>query len=223
MKISNKRDLDPIGRTEKKPFGIQHNPLDYYTPNYLSPDRMSSYSYQYSLALETGACTFLNIGSANSILKYLLEKNDVHVIDLDLDWNTKPNVSAALPFLPFSDKSIDVVMCFQILEHLPLIMFGATIKELKRVAKEFILLSLPDQTITNSQRLKYFIYKTFNRPVEWNIYKLRQIDTEHFWEIGHSNISDFAIVNMIKNENLEIIKDFRNQNNRFHHFFVVKV
>jgi hypothetical protein len=212
---------EPIGRTADKPFGIQRDPYSYYGSDYLSPERLSSYGYQFRLAIETNSRSFLNVGSANFILKQLLEKQKRSVLDLDLDFLTKPDIIGALPFLPFPDKSLDVVMCFQMLEHLPFILLGSCIKEIKRIAKEYILLSLPDRTRSKSQIAKYFIYRILKHPSYWRMYQLLPTSKEHFWEIGHSNITEDTLLCVIRNEGVEVVKHFRNPYNAYHHFFIL--
>lgn len=213
----------PVGRTENEPFGIQKKPLDYLQPSYLTPKRMSSYGYQYKLAIETNARSFLNIGSPNSVLKHLLELQNLHVIDLDIDYNTKPDVNAALPHLPFFNKSIEVVMCFQVLEHMPFDMLASSLLELKRVTEKFILLSLPDRTTTKREKIKYQVYKIFKHPFEWDKYKPIPIDPEHFWEIGQGNITESMVLEVIRQNHLNVSSHFRNVLSLYHHFFVIKL
>jgi hypothetical protein len=212
---------EPINRTAGKPFGIQRDPYSYFGTDYLSPERLSSYGYQFRLAIETNSRSFLNVGSANLILKQLLEKQNRRVLDLDLDFLTKPDIIGALPFLPFPDKSIDVVMCFQMLEHLPFNILGSCMKEIKRIAKEYILLSLPDRTRSKSQIAKYFIYRNLKHPLSWRKYQLIPISKEHFWEIGHSTITEDTLLRVMGNEGLQLVKHFRNPYNSYHHFFIL--
>jgi len=223
MNDSIPKNNEPIGRTADKPFGIQHDPYSYFGPHYLSPKRLSSYGYQFKLAMETNSKSFLNVGSANFILKQLLEKQNRSVLDLDIDFLTKPDIIGALPFLPFPDKSLDVVMCFQMLEHLPFNNLGSCIKEIKRIAKEYILLSLPDRTRSKSQIAMYFIYRILKHPLYWRKYQLIPIFKEHFWEIGHSNITEDTLLCVIRKEGLEVVKHFRNPYYSYHHFFVLAV
>jgi 2-polyprenyl-3-methyl-5-hydroxy-6-metoxy-1,4-benzoquinol methylase len=59
--------------------------------------------------------------------------------------------------LPFKDNSFDLVVCFEVLEHVPNYM--GLIKELKRVSKKYVLITVPNEPyfrIANFLRLKYF-------------------------------------------------------------------
>jgi SAM-dependent methyltransferase len=52
-------------------------------------------------------------------------------------------VCASSERLPFSDSSFDLVLCCEVLEHLPDEMFRHTLDELRRVARKYILISVP--------------------------------------------------------------------------------
>jgi hypothetical protein len=45
--------------------------------------------------------------------------------------------------LPFSDRSFDLVLCCEVLEHLDHQLFVATIAELMRVTRQYVLISVP--------------------------------------------------------------------------------
>ena len=221
--MRDKYDIhNPINRSDENPFSIQHDPTDYYHPNYINPLRMSSYSYQYRLALTSGGNSFLNIGSANDVLRSLLIKQKKTVINLDLDLHTHPDVTAIFPYLPFKSSSFDVVLCFQTLEHLPFSMINSCFRELRRISKNNIIISVPDMSLSKREMIKYLIYKILNHPREWKKYKSRKIDKEHFWEIGDGVINFKSLLSAIEGERLEITNHFRNRINSYHHFFVLK-
>jgi len=50
---------------------------------------------------------------------------------------------ASSEHLPFPDESFDLVLCCEVLEHLPDKMFRRTLAELDRVSRQYILLSVP--------------------------------------------------------------------------------
>lgn len=209
----------PISRTEVDPYGIQHDPLDYSSPSYLHPARMSSYGYQYKLAMGTGGNSFINVGSGNHLLKYLLTTQKKSVIDFDLDFKTQPDVAGVFPYLPFRDKLFDIALCFQTLEHFPLSMFRSNLSELIRISSK-VIISIPDITRSKSEKLKNEFYRQMGFPKEWSVYRDRSIDQEHFWEIGDGSITTQTILNLIDEENLKIAQHFRNKLNPYHHFFI---
>lgn len=215
--------INPIKRTEKNPYGVQKKPLGYYEIDYLKPNRMSSYGHQIKLAIETNGISFLNIGSGNSILKFILSKHDKYIIDLDLDFFTNPTVTARLPELPFPNSVFDVVMCYQVLEHIPFNLFSLFIKECVRISSSAIIISLPDISISKEEMVKNQIFKVIKHPREWKAYTPRTIDPEHFWEIGHGNVQIQNVIAALTQERLSIQKHYRNDLNPYHHFFVLQV
>lgn len=222
MQKNKSLSCDPINRTKDNPFGIQKSYLEYYEPGYLKPNRMSSYGYQYKLAMEANSDTYLNVGSANDLLNYLLLKQGKFIVDLDIDKETRPRVTAKIPDLPFSSKSFDVVMCFQVLEHMPFSFISQSLKELNRIACRQIILSLPDITQSKKGKFKYRFFSLFKRPRKWQIYKPRSIDPEHFWEIGAGDINLDMVISCFQKENLTIFNHFRNELYPYHHFFVLE-
>lgn len=61
-----------------------------------------------------------------------------------LDYVETPKVQGTLENLPFADKSFDIVICCEVLEHLPYTIYKKAVKEIERVSKEYILISVPN-------------------------------------------------------------------------------
>jgi SAM-dependent methyltransferase len=63
---------------------------------------------------------------------------------------TRAKVLASSDKLPFRDRSFDLVLCSEVLEHLPEPVLLATLQELERIAHAYILISVPyRQTLTS--------------------------------------------------------------------------
>ena len=52
-------------------------------------------------------------------------------------------VCASLESLPFPDRSFDLLLCCEVLEHLPDEMFEKGLQELARIARKYVLISVP--------------------------------------------------------------------------------
>lgn len=60
-----------------------------------------------------------------------------------LDSVEAPVVTSALPLLPFADESFDLVLCLQVLEHIPESDFADALRELERAARHHIIVGVP--------------------------------------------------------------------------------
>jgi SAM-dependent methyltransferase len=211
----------PINRSEEEPFGIQAPSTQYSSPNYLTPRRLSSIGYQYELAVNTRGQKFLDVGSGNGILSWLLQNNGTEVVSIDHNPGVKPNLVCVLPHLPIKSNAVDVSLCFQVLEHLPYKFLGPSMMELARVSKSNVVISVPDQTEVPSYKQQFAreIYQTFHLPLRWKP-PSRRTDPEHFWEIGVDGIFVEDIIKISEMCQLTMIKHFRNTLFDYHHFFV---
>lgn len=56
-----------------------------------------------------------------------------------------PKIKGRIENIPFPDNSFDIVLCSEVLEHLPNTIYEKALKELQRVAKKYILISVPNE------------------------------------------------------------------------------
>jgi len=89
----------------------------------------------------------LDAGCGNGVLTNLLQDMDVSVgMDRSfaaLRWVKAPGVQGDLGALPFVDGSFDAVVSTEVIEHLPVHLFAQGIAELVRVARCYVLISVP--------------------------------------------------------------------------------
>lgn len=65
-----------------------------------------------------------------------------------------PKIQGNINKLPFEDKSYDLVLFCEVLEHLPYSIYKKSIKEIERVAKEYIIISVPNNENINISKVK---------------------------------------------------------------------
>ena len=199
----------------------------YLAPSYLNPKRLSSFGYQFQLAFETGGRSFLEIGPGSNFLTDLLAQIGGLVTTLDIDVTTIPSVVGTMPFLPFKNSTFDVVMAFQVLEHLPFEQFAPSIAEMTRVSSQWVLISLPDRAALNEetpreatlrQRLnpKRLLTPLIKKPSE------SPIDPSHAWEIGVGGIDIDSIEKAIASCGCRLERHFLNECWGWHHFFELR-
>lgn len=93
--------------------------------------------------------TILDAGCGNGAITNELG-NFYAIVGLDLspaalEHVQTPKILGSVSSLPFSDKSFDLCMCNEVLEHLHQAELAEAISELKRVATRYVLLSVPNQ------------------------------------------------------------------------------
>jgi len=200
-------------------LGVQVDSSLYTTVGYCLPGRFAAYAYQIKEILDCGAKTVLEIGPGNGVVTYVLRKAGIHVDTLDHDPTLKPDFVASVLDLPFQPNSYDAVMCCQVLEHLPWEHFSKAMQNISVIAKNTIVISLPQ----NSRRffVEFKLPKIRRRLWELDI-PIKNIpmefNGEHYWEIG-KGASENDVLSVFKRINLNVLSSYKVPEFRSHHFF----
>lgn len=196
----------------------------YFNPKYDSKERWISYWYQINEVLITNPSSVLEIGVGNKLVSDYLSKVGIKLTTCDFDKNLKPDFVADVRNLPFKNNKFDTVLCAEVLEHLPFDDFTKALKEIKRVSKKNIVLTLPHFSLTNvyigAKIIPFIPKKEFTIKIDYPFQ--HQFTGEHYWEIGKKSFSLAKIKSEIKNSGILIKKSYYPKENPYHHFFVLK-
>jgi len=92
----------------------------------------------------------LDIGCGDGRITNALAATGADVVGVDLSLEAlryvqASKVLASVDALPFRNASFDIVLCTELLEHLPFTVYHKALSEVARVSRNYILVSVPDK------------------------------------------------------------------------------
>ena len=194
----------------------------YAFEKYLGSDRWGSYWYQLRTVLSLAPESVLEIGAGDHVFgNYLRTNTSVAYQSCDIAEDLHPDIVGSVDALPLSDSAVDVVVAFEVLEHLPFERFDAALCELKRVAKRAVVLSLPHYG--PSIRFSFKIPFLGEQRFAWKIphHPVHVFNGQHYWEIGKKGY-ELPVVRTALQKHFRIEQEFVPYENQYHHFFVLR-
>lgn len=200
----------------------------HYGIKYDSLERFSSYYTQLKLVSELSPKSVIEVGIGNGLVSDYLKKS-YKVTTCDFDHRLNPDiifdVSAGSYHNIFHDPS-DVVLCCQVLEHLPYDKFRKCLINLSSMSNKYVIISLPYCSSGIELNLKFPFIKKFTGKERLDLFL--RIPTpiqlkpglEHYWEIGRPGYP----IRRIRKDLLryfDIVKEVRPTLNYNHHFFIL--
>jgi len=157
--------------------------------------------YYHQAELVYSNCTrdqkILEIGIGTGLLSDLLKKRGWDLITLDIDEEKRPDIVGNAVDFDYLANSIDVVLAFEIFEHIPYSTFEKVVQKLAEAKVQAVYFSLP----WNERELLDFSFKMpkLNRK-NWRLSLGRGeiATTAHFWELSKrgKNISRKKLVSL---------------------------
>jgi SAM-dependent methyltransferase len=200
-----------------------------YGQSYLRNGRMFSFAHQVEEVLAFEPRRVLEIGPGPGVVTHALRTCGVEVLTLDIEPSLKPDILASVTEIPLSDNDVDVILCCQMLEHLPFERFIPALKELRRVARTGGVISLPDITPG------YFVRASLPiiHRVTWSASRTKRNPPAvppngryegdgHFWEIGVEGTQPEQVREAIQQSGWTISRESRVCEFVFHHFFMMR-
>ncbi|MDR1199765.1 MAG: class I SAM-dependent methyltransferase [Prevotellaceae bacterium] len=165
---------------------VQVEENHYNFQSYTDLPRWTSYWHQIKETLAFAPKTVLVIGVGDNIIGTLLTAQGIRVYTFDFDKNLHPDFEGDVTNIDtiLGDKRFDVILCCQVLEHLPRDRFEDVLRQLSQHAGN-VIISLPDSAIKYKFEIKLPVVKTIkiNMYIH-NFFKKHKFDGEHYWEIG---------------------------------------
>lgn len=194
--------------------------------NHLTYDhkaRWLSYWYQLRLVLESNPKKVLEVGLGNGLTTNYLRNQGVEISTLDIDVSLNPDLVGSITKIPLPDSSVDCVLAAEVLEHIPFNEVEIALKEMRRVSRGAVVISVPDSRRT----ILYFGLKLPMLPrldIFWKMQSCKEhkFDGQHYWEMGKKGYEYKKIEKVIKDSGFAIQKHFVPFDCPTKHFFVLK-
>lgn len=204
----------------------------HYDETYYERRRLYSVAVQAEVLRELRPASVVEIGPGMGVFAAMFRQlSGATVVTMDIDPTLGPDVIGSVFEMPFGDGAFDAAACFQMLEHLPFERFGPALREMRRVARIGLALSLPDCSYALTMRMgvrnprKDGVVAAWTvQPASWALRKLKQVPNSagHYWEIGRRGTPLSVVRQAIREAGWRVEKEFRTAENAYHRFFVLK-
>ena len=191
---------------------------------YLSRERWISFWYQIMEVCETSSKHVLEIGPGPGIVSLILRRMGISVTTIDIDERLKPRVVGDITKLPLDDHSFDAVLVAEVLEHIPFAEVPMALRELSRVARQTIIVTLPHYSVfAPSIALKLFPFiPRFSKVFPLSLPVRHRFDGQHYWEIGKWGTPLSMVKHtLVMHTEFGMKKEYLIEENPFHHVFVL--
>ncbi len=212
---------------EPTEFNAQVSKERYYK-TYDNLKRFIAYFYQVDLTRKLRPKTVLEIGIGNKTVSNYLRAYGFDVTTCDFDKDLEPDYVADIRELPFDDNSYDVVLAYEILEHLPWDDVDKALGELHRVTKKYVNVSVPYSAISFELIFTFpLIDKILKRDSINLVLRIPQFFreirfiSEHYWAIGRKNYPIGKVRKLLRRR-FKILKEVRPVLSFRHHFFTLE-
>ncbi len=203
---------------------LQVQPGHYFNSSYDTKERFISYWHQINEIMLLKPRSVLEVGVGNGFLSNYLKIRTINITTLDIEYRLKPDIAGSILDMPIKAQSFNIVVAYEILEHIPYNNFVKALKELSRVSQKYIVISLPDITtvyrfnieLPRIRPIKKLIPHPFPRATN------HIFDKQHYWEIGKVDYPLDRIKGDMRRIGLNIIKTYRIFEYYYHRFFILE-
>ena len=201
----------------------QTNKSHYNFEQYAFEGRFVSYYWQLKEVLALKPKSVLEVGVGDKVFGNFIKNNtDVSYTSVDVAGDLYPDVVGNILELPFADQSFDVVCAFEVLEHLPFEQCDHAIRELCRVARTHVVISVPHFGPMLSLSFKIPFLPQVRLAVKIPFSRKHVFNGQHYWELGKRGYP-VSLMRDTLSAHGKLMGDFVPFGSPYHHFFIIKV
>lgn len=215
-----------MDRHAKKMYDPQET-IERYKNNAFDPLRIESITEQLRQICYSSYTNILEIGIAGGFIRHCFKLfPQISHTTIDIAEDLSPDYVGSVTNMPFEDNQFDLAVCGEVLEHLPFTEFLPALKEIRRVTRHKVIMSLPDKTrhfgiAVCLARFGWFRFE-WNPPRRRNTRKEFEFNGEHYWEIGCKGTLSKDVVKKIRGAGFKIEKQYRLWKHAWHRFFILR-
>ena len=199
----------------------------YFNKKYLNLERFISYYYQIDLirqTLDSGRILF--IGPGDGLVVDYLSKNNKYIVETyDIDDSLNPDIVGDIRNIDLEESSYDLVVAFEVLEHIEYENFAPVLEKLKKISKGNVMISIPNRVSSFEFIFKFpFVRSLFKRnnvggsldiPLRFPGFEK---SGQHYWEVDIWKYRIRKVRSDIR-KHFKIVKEKHPILNRYHIFF----
>ncbi len=194
----------------------------YNFQKYCYPDRWGSYYYQIKEIFASNPESVLEVGAGDETVKSYIQKAlQCKYTTVDIADDLKPDIIAPIHTIPVPDNSFDTVCVFEVLEHIPFENVETALIELKRIAKNIVLISVPHFGPAVKFNIKIPFFPEFRGAFKIAFPKKHAFNGQHYWELGKKGFSPRMFKSLLS-KHFKVTRDFVPYENQYHHFYILE-
>lgn len=199
---------------------VERGHYDFRKYGHLS--RWVSYYHQLDEVLAIQPENVLEVGVGDKVFgSYLKNNTNVEYRSLDIAEDLDPDVLGSVEEIPLPDGSFDVVVAFEVLEHLPFERFEAALKEIARVSRTHVIISLPHFGPPLKLGFKVPFVREIEVACKVPFAKKHEFNGQHYWEIGKRGYSPKKIKKILS-KYFVLKRDYIPYGSQYHHFYILE-
>jgi len=161
----------------------------YYSDNYFRLNQLCSFAHQINDIHRLNPASILEIGIGNGFTSSFLRRAGFDIVTVDINPELEPDICSPISRLKplLGDRSFDLVVCCEVLEHMPFEDFELSLEVFRSVGQRLYM------TLPNYKRV-YGVGGFINLPkvyglsfrAQFELPNRKTLSEEHFWEVGSS-------------------------------------
>lgn len=198
----------------------------YFNDEYFKRKQLESLVSQIVAVHKLRPSSVLEIGVGNGFVSHFLKSAGIEVITFDINSNLNPDVIGNLIEIDqyFQPKSFDLILCAEVLEHIPFEYFEVILKKFKTISRMNVVITLPRRHRILLD-FRAYIKIPFIKPLNINIFHRISDKNKwegHHWEIDYKSAFSLASISKLIARYFKIKENFADDIVRHHQFFILE-